>query len=146
MMGLFLDELEVGHCVRLGSYSFTQDNINRFNAQFAPGFDQAQGFAAPFHVCAAWMRCFVEANKKERDRLEETGRDLPAIGAGFGLQDVEWPGIVQAGDQVFYSSAVTAVRPMASNPQWGVLSMLNEGWCGDTVVVRFASHMMVARR
>lgn len=157
MMGLYFDELEIGRVVELGAYEFTVENIRAFKEKFAPvpfHLDDAaaakglfgQQVAVGFHLCAAWMPCFVDMNTRERIRLAGEGKDLPEIGVGLGMSDIRWPQPVFAGDVVDYRTTLVSKRHLASKPNWGLLENLNEGLRDGEVVVRFVAKMLVARR
>jgi acyl dehydratase len=157
MMGLYFEELEVGRVFALGSYSFTAENIQSYTEQFAPvpfhmnDEDAASGLfgrkaAVGFHICSAWMPCFVDTNVKARDALSAAGKDLPEIGAGFGLHDINWLAPVHAGDEIVYRSTLTFKRELQSRPQWGLIETLNEGLRDGFVVVRFSGKMLAKKR
>lgn len=135
MMGLFLEELDVGRVFPLGSYAFTAENIRAYSTAFAPvGFhmnaDQAeQGLfgktaAAGFHTCSGWMSCFVAANAKARAARREI---LPDIGPSPGVANVRWLRPVHAGDVIAYRSTIIDKRLLASRPGWGLVTFLSEG-------------------
>jgi acyl dehydratase len=80
MMGLFLEEIEIGRRFDLGAHKFSEERIRSFSAQFAPvGFhvDESAALgglfgarvAAGWHICCGWMACFVATNSSERARL-----------------------------------------------------------------------------
>jgi acyl dehydratase len=157
MMGLYFEELEMGRVVALGAYEFTAENIRNFKEKFAPvpfHLDDAAAakglfgrqVAVGFHLCAAWMPCFVGMNTQARIRLAAEGKALPDIGVGLGLADICWPSPVFAGDVIDYRTTLVSKRTLASKPQWGLLENLNEGLRDGEVVVRFAAKMLVARR
>jgi acyl dehydratase len=154
MMGLFLDELSPGQVFELGRYAFTNENIRRYQTQFAPlmfaGSEEAavpgKEVAAGFHLCSAWMPCFIATNSAERARMAAKGRALPEIGPGFGLQNVRSERPVHAGDVVHYRTQIITCRELRSKPQWGLIEQLNTGHCNGQLVISFGSSMMVARR
>ncbi len=153
MMGLYFEELATGQNYALGNYQFTDENIERFTRNFAPvPFHLEESAAAAglfgkksavgFHICSAWMNCFISTNQRERE-----GKDsLPEPGAGLGLQDIRWFKPVFAGDVVTYSTAITAMRNLKSKPQWGLIEQVNEGHRGSEKIVQFNSKMLVQTR
>jgi acyl dehydratase len=157
MMGLYFDELEIGRTIDLGAYQFTDENIRSFKERFAPvpfhldDDKAAKGLfgrqvAVGFHVCAAWMPCFVGMNSRERTRLADEGRVLPEIGVGLGAHDIRWPTPVFAGDRVRYCVTLTGKRELASKPKWGLVEAVSGGFRDETLVMTFGSKMIVARR
>jgi acyl dehydratase len=158
MMGLFLEEIEIGKCFDLGTHEFTEERIRSFSAQFAPvGFHvdevAAQGglfggrVAAGWHICCGWMACFVATNLQERARLAAEGKSLPEIGPSPGFVNLRWPSPVHAGDSIRYGVVCTGKRELKSRPGWGMVSIDADGRKSDgTIVMTFSGNVMVARR
>lgn len=157
MIGLFLEEIEIGRKVDLGDYSFTDSNIASFAGRFAPvpfhvsaevAKDGLFGktAAAGFHICSAWMICFVITNAKARDGLAAEGKMLPELGPSPGLANVRWLQPVFAGDTVRNQATITALRELQSKPRWGLVTSLNEGFNQrGEAVLSFESKVLVAK-
>lgn len=155
MIGLFLEELDVGRVIPLGTYTFTAENIRSYSTAFAPvGFhmnagEAAKGLfgktaAAGFHTCSGWMTAFVATNMRARAELAATGRTLPDIGPSPGIAKVRWPRPVHAGDVIAYRSTVTAKRPLASRPGWGMVTFVAEGHNAEgELVMSFEGRVLV---
>lgn len=158
MMGLFLEEIEIGRSFDLGTHQFTDERIRSFSSQFAPvGFHidevAARGgmfgarVAAGWHICCGWMACFVAANARERVRLAAEGKALPEIGPSPGLVRLRWPAPVHAGDGIRYGVAFSGKRELKTRPGWGMVSIEADGRKADgTIVMSFAGNVLVARR
>jgi acyl dehydratase len=158
MLGRFLEELEPGYLVQLGTYVFTDANIAAYIAKYAPvpfhlnASDAAAGLmgrkvAAGFHVCSGWMACFVAGNTAARASREAGGLVLPEIGPSPGLEDIAWPTPVYPGDVISYATEVTAKRVLKSRPYWGLVTARCSGRKQDgTLVVSFVSKILVARQ
>lgn len=158
MIGLWLEELEIGRVLDLDAHEFTADAIHRFSTTYVPvGFhmDASQAetglfrktVAAGLHTCCGWMVCFVALNTRERERLAATGKALPEIGPSPGLQNIRWPNPVFVGDVIHYRAIVTAKRMLNSRPDWGMVTMLCEGHNAEgTQVVSFESKVLVQRQ
>ena len=138
MMGLFMEEIEVGVRVSLGSYAFTWENMLAYSRKFDPvGFhvDDKAARASPFgaitaaglHVACGWMACFVESNTRAREALAAAGKDLPEIGPSPGIKMMRWLKPVYAGDVVSFFTTATAKRALASRPGWAMVTGYNEG-------------------
>lgn len=158
MIGLFLEELLPGQVIAQGSYAFTAENIRSYSTAFAPvGFHMNAGeaekglfgrtAAAGFHTCAGWMTCFVATNARARETREREGHPVPEIGPSPGITNVRWPRPVYPGDSIAYRSTITATRPLASRPGWGMVSFLAEGHnpAGE-LVMRFDGKVLVQAR
>lgn len=158
MIGLFLEELDVGRVIPLGTYAFTTENIRAYSAAFAPvGFhmnagEAAKGLfgktaAAGFHTCSGWMACFVESNTTARASRAGRGETLPEIGPSPGIAKVRWPRPVHAADVIAYRLTVTARRALASRPGWGMVTFLAEGHNpSGALVMGFEGRVLVQSR
>jgi acyl dehydratase len=157
MMGLFLEETEVGRCFELGAHHFTEDSMRAFSGRFVPvGFhvDDAEArsgmfggrVAAGWHVCCGWMACFVETNLRERAKRAAEGRPLPEIGPSPGLTNLRWPEPVRVGEHIHYAVTISGKRPLSSRPLWGLVEFRAEGFMADgAMVMSFSGNVMVAR-
>jgi acyl dehydratase len=157
MMGLFLEETEVGRCFELGAHHFTEDSMRAFSGRFVPvGFhvDDAEArsgmfggrVAAGWHVCCGWMACFVETNLRERAKRAAEGRPLPEIGPSPGLTNLRWPEPVRAGEHIHYAVTISGKRPLSSRPLWGMVEFRAEGLKADgAMAMSFSGNVMVAR-
>jgi acyl dehydratase len=157
MMGLFYEDMELDTTYKLGDYQFTEENIRRFSVNFAPvAFHMddeaaANGLfgkrsAVGFHICSAWMPCFVAVNKAARESITKQGKHLPEIGAGFGLENIRWIAPVFAGDTLSFKTTLINKRILNTKPNWGLIELLNEGFRHGECVIRFNSKMLVATR
>ena len=158
MIGLFYEELDLGRELQLGTYLFTEDNISSFKQRFAPvPFHLSQAAAAAglfgkpvavgFHICSAWMICFVATNSAAREKRVAESQPLPEIGPSPGLQNIRWPLPVSAGDVISFSTRIIAKRELASRPTWGMLTSLNQGFNEKgQQVLSFESKVLTARR
>jgi acyl dehydratase len=157
MMGLFLEEIEIGQRFDLGSHHFTEERIHSFSQQFTPvGFHMDAGAAAAglfgrrvaagWHISCGWMACFVATNARERARLAAEGKSLPEIGPSPGLTNLRWPAPVHAGDDIRYGVVFTGKRELKSRPGWGMVSIGADGRkANGTVVMTYSGTVMVAR-
>jgi acyl dehydratase len=155
MLGKFFHEIEVATYVDLGAYEFNEVNISSYSRKFAPVPFQlhetvaAEGLfgakvAAGFHICSAWMACFVAKNTEARNAREAMGLTLPEIGPSPGLERIVWPAPVFAGDVIDYSTEITAKRVLRSRSEWGLVSSRNTGRKkSGTMVLEFQSMVLV---
>jgi acyl dehydratase len=158
MMGLWLDEIEVGAAHELGAYAFTRENVLAFVRKFDPQpfhLDDEAAAASHFgrlsasgwHTAAAWMQCYVATNTRQRGRLAAEGKALPEGGPSPGFTNLRWLKPVYPGDMVSYRATVTGKRALASRAGWGILESHNEGVNQDgALVFSFEGKVLAARR
>jgi acyl dehydratase len=138
MMGLFMEEIELGKCVALGSHVFTRENMLAYAHKFNPAgchVDDEAGRASPYgamtaagmHTASCWMKCFVATNTQARDALAAAGKILPDLGPSPGFKNLRWLRPVFAGDEISYFATPTQARLLRSKPGWGIVSGYNEG-------------------
>ena len=138
MLGLFLEDIDEGMSVDLGSYHFTRESILKFAKQYDPQpfhLSDEAGLAGPFgglsasgwHTASGWMKCFVATNNAARIKLLAMGKISPEVGPSPGFTNLKWLKPVYPGDTVNYRCAVTGKRVLATRPQWGLVFSLNEG-------------------
>jgi len=138
MMGLFFEEFEAGVSWPLGEHCFTREAMLRFGNAYDPQSFHVDGEAAAkspygaliasgWHTAAGWMRCFVDTNTKAREERLSRGEALPAIGPSPGFTNLKWLKPVYAGDVLAFTLVITAMRPLATRPRWGVVEMHTEG-------------------
>ncbi len=139
MLGLTLDEIEMGLVVELGSYSFTRDNVLRFARAFDPQpfhIDDEAAARGPFgklaasgwHTAAGWMKCYVASNAAAMAQRQAAGMPVVEVGPSPGFTNLKWLQPVYPGDTVRYRSTVMGKRDLASRPGWGIVMTLNEGF------------------
>ncbi len=139
MLGLFLEEIDDGLGVDLGSYHFTRDSVLKFAWKFDPQpfhLSDEAGLAGPFgrlsasgwHTAAGWMKCYVATNEAARAKLRAAGKTLPEVGPSPGFTNLKWLKPVFPGDTVRYTCTVTSKRVLASRPKWGLVFSLNQGF------------------
>jgi hypothetical protein len=79
MLGLFLEDIDEGLSVDLGSYHFTRESILKFARKYDPQpfhVDEEAALRGPFgklsasgwHTASGWMKCF-------RQRMMQRGRN-----------------------------------------------------------------------
>jgi acyl dehydratase len=158
MMGLYLDELETGRVIALGSYHFTREAIIAFASKFDPQpfhLDEEAAARGPFgkltasgwHTNAAWMKCFVATNQAGQARLQAEGKVPAPSGPSPGFTNLRWIKPVCPGDTISYRSTITGKRDLASRPEWGLLFSLNEGFNQNgELVFSFEGKVLTARR
>jgi acyl dehydratase len=158
MMGLPLEEIEVGTVLDLGSYQFTRENVLHFAQRFDPQafhLDDEAAARGPFgrlaasgwHTAAAWMKCYIATNQAAEAQLRAAGKPCYATRPSPGFDNLKWIKPVYPGDTITYSSTITGKRDLASRPDLGMLFSLNEGsnQNGD-LVFSFEGKVLAAKR
>ena len=146
MMGLGLDDLEIGLTVDLGSYSFTRDNMLAFARKYDPQpfhIDDEAAAKGPFgrlaasgwHTAAAWMKCYIATNHAAEAQLKAKGKVPIGTRPSPGFSNLKWLQPVYPGDVVSYRTTVTGKRDLATRPGLGLLYSFNEGFNQNGVLV-----------
>ncbi|WP_275783928.1 MaoC family dehydratase [Pararhizobium gei] len=143
-----------GERVRIGSVTFTADDIVRFAEKFDPQpfhLDAAAAAGSLFgglcasgwHTCAGWMKCFVPFWLGEMKRLASEGIVAPKLGPSPGFRDMRWLRPVFADDTITYFVTFVSAKDLASRPGWRINTILCEGenQNGDGVI-RFESNVL----
>ena len=158
MIGLYLEEIEVGRAVELGSVDFTREAIIAFAQKYDPQpfhLDDEAAARGPFgkltasgwHTAANWMKCYVATNQTAEAMLRAEGHEPALLGPSPGLTNLRWIKPVCPGDTITYRITVTGKRELNSRPQWGMVSGLNEGFNqSGELVFSFESKVLTARR
>ena len=139
MIGLYLDDLDEGRVVELGSHHFTKEAIIAFAQKYDPqpfhlseegGRNGPLGVlsASGWHTAAGWMKCYVATNQKAEAATRAAGGEPAPIGPSPGFTNLRWLKPVAPGDTITYRSTVTGKRELKSRPGWGLVFSLNEGF------------------
>jgi acyl dehydratase len=134
----FFDDLLIGETEELGSHTFTPDDIVRFARQFDPQRFHVDAEAAKhslfgglcasgWHTASAWMKQMVGHRDRIRAYALSRGEQPARLGPSPGFSNLKWLKPVYAGDTITYRTTVTAKRPSASRPGWGLVFHHNTG-------------------
>ncbi|MFN4142582.1 MaoC family dehydratase [Aestuariivirga sp.] len=158
MIGLYLEEIEEGRVVDLGSHHFTKEAILAFATQYDPQpfhLDEEAARKGPFgvlsasgwHTASAWMKHYVASNQRAEAKLRAEGRVPAPVGPSPGFTNLRWLKPVTPGDTVTYRSTVTGKRELKSRPGWGLVFTLNEGFNQrGELVFSFEGKVLTPRR
>jgi acyl dehydratase len=131
-MTQWFEEIEIGTPYRLGSHTFSAEEIIRFGKLYDPQYFHVDADAAThshfgglvasgWHTVVAGHRLFVDMlfadDELHRKRGEEPG--IPGPSPGVNRMDFKIP--VRPGDVVTYTLVVKSKRPSNSLPGWGLL-------------------------
>lgn len=134
----YFEDVRIGDRREMGSFTFTADLIKKFALQFDPQpfhIDEEAGrksvfgglAASGWHVAAVYMRLTVAYFQREAAERAARGEKPIVTGPSPGFQELKWLKPVLAGDTLTYGSEVTSLRPLASRPQFGLVSFRNTG-------------------
>jgi len=142
----FWETVIVGESVDLGAHTFAADEIKRFAAQYDPQIfhldeEKAKASvlgglcASGWHTAAVCMRLNIETRNRRLREWAAAGRPAPRFGPSPGVKNLRWLKPVYAGDTITFHQTVTAKRPTASRPGWGVVEFITQGTnqAGETV-------------
>lgn len=153
----FFEDIEIGARTRLGSHSFTEDEIVAFARAFDPQpfhLDAAAGarthfgglVASGWHVVAISARLRAQAWAREHELLRREGHPVPRLGPSPGFKDLRWLRPVRPGDTLTFLSEVTAKKPSASRPEWGLVFTRESATDpAGTRVMEFTNSLFVER-
>jgi acyl dehydratase len=131
----FFEELVAGETTKLGSFTFTADEIIAFAQVFDPQAFHVDAVAAKdsmlgglcasgWHTAATWMRLMVF--DRRRQQAATIGRQA-RLGSSPGFRNLRWAKPVFAGDTISYSTTIMDKRATASRPEWGLVFHRNSG-------------------
>ena len=139
MMGLPLEDIEIGKVHELGSYAFTRENVLSFARRFDPQpfhLDDNAAARGPFgrlaasgwHTAAAWMKCYIATNQVAEAKRRVEGKLCYTTRPSPGFDNLKWIKPVFPGDTINYRLTVTGKRDLASRPDLGMLFSRSEGF------------------
>lgn len=129
---LFFEDIEIGALTRLGSHRFNDAEIIAFARAFDPQpfhLDAAAGARTHFGglVASGWQavaisaRLRAQACARQHEALRREGKPVPRLGPSPGFKNLRWLRPVRPGDTLAFFSEVTAKKPSASRPEWGLV-------------------------
>jgi acyl dehydratase len=127
----FFEDVTVGEKTRLGSHTFTREEIVGFAAEWDPQpfhLDEEAGRASIFgslcasgwHTACVAMRLMVDARAALRDAQQARGEPIPRLGVSPGVSKLRWLIPTQPGDTLTYYREVLGKRE-TRQPQWGLV-------------------------
>jgi acyl dehydratase len=134
----YLEDLETGGTIELGTATFTPEAIVRFAKAYDPQLFHVDPEAARnslfgglcasgWHTAAAWMRLMVEHRRRSHAAALARGQRPALLGPSPGFRNLRWTRPVFAGDRIAYRTTLTEARPSASRPGWGIAFHRNSG-------------------
>ena len=154
----FFEDIPVGERSRIGSHSFTVEEIKRFAGAFDPQpfhVDEAAAekshfgrlCASGWHTLAVWMRLNIRDMQRNGQEREAAGAPSARMGPSPGFDALQWLRPVYAGDTISFEHEVLSKKASRSRPEWGLISFRNIGrnQAGEDVIT-FIGHVFVERR
>lgn len=146
-MNRYFEDLRVGEKFFTASHVMTEEEVLAFARQWDPQplhVDSEAAAASPFggliasgwHTAAVVMKLTAEAKPLG---------DVTVL--GLGVEEMRWPQPVRPGDVIRVELEVTAVRPSASKPGFGIVSLTSTAYNQrDEVVFVVKPNVWVPRR
>lgn len=137
-MSNYFEDLQIGPEVRLGSHTFTSEEIIDFARRFDPqpfhldpvaARDSLFGglCASGWHTCAVWLRHVLDFRKREADLITFRGGRPARYGPSPGFEDIRWRKPVLAGDTLTFTIRNTRKVDLRSRPDTGLLYSESDG-------------------
>ena len=134
----YFEDMRVGERTELGGHTFTAEEIKAFARRFDPQLfhlDEAAAARSHFgrlcasgwHTTAVYMRRFVDAERREAERLRAAGETPAKDGPSPGIRELQWVRPVYAGDTISFAREVKELRETTGRPGWGLMVALNTG-------------------
>lgn len=129
---IFFEDTTLGERHTLGSFTFTADAIKTFARAYDPQpfhLDEEAGkrslfgglAASGWHTASVYMKLLVAYLRDLTEAAEARGEPVAESGPSPGFKNLKWPRPVLAGDTVTYYYEATAMRPLVSRPEWGLV-------------------------
>jgi acyl dehydratase len=129
----YYEDTRIGERHTLGSFTFTPEAIKTFARAFDPQafhLDEEAGrqslfgglAASGWHTASVYMKLLVAYSRKAAEAAEARGETVAQSGPSPGFKNLKWPRPVLAGDTITYYWEATAMRPLASRPELGLVS------------------------
>jgi acyl dehydratase len=134
----FFDDMQIGDRREIGKHLFAAEEIKRFARSFDPQpfhMDEEAArrshfgalCASGWHTTAVYMRRFVDAERREAERLRAAGETPAKDGPSPGIRELQWVRPVYAGDTISFAREVKELRETTGRPGWGLMVALNTG-------------------
>ncbi|MDE2361778.1 MAG: MaoC family dehydratase [Hyphomicrobiales bacterium] len=133
----WLEDLQVGSYLELGTETFTKDSIVGFASLYDPQrfhLDEEEAknslfgrlSASGWQTASLWMRNVVRTRDRVQRDLRAQGVETPQGGPSPGFVHLRWPKPVFVGDRVTYYTQIIEKRP-TTRPGWGLVFNHNTG-------------------
>jgi acyl dehydratase len=146
-MKRYLEDLSVGDKFETATYTLNEKEMLEFAHQFDAQpmhIDRAAAERGPFKglIASGWHTAAIVMKLTAEARFLG---DTPVL--GLGVEGLEWPKPVRAGDTLRVVTEVTKVRPSKSNPGFGIVGFASTGFNQNGEVVFVARpNVWVPRR
>src|SRR4051794_27743069 len=139
-MELYFEDIAPGARWESGTLTVTAEAIAHFGLEF--GFPEAEGsaegttLAVSSHLASITMRLLVESGFRPAGGIQ-----------GSGIDDLQWPHPVRAGDVLHVSSEVLDARRSRSRPDKGIVRLQTTTLNGQNLPVQtMTAHVLVPCR
>lgn len=157
-MTQFLEDIDTGRAIELGSRLFTKEAIVAFASQFDPqrfhmdeeaAKDSLFGglCASGWHTACVWMQLMAAYRADSVEACKRAGERPAVHGPSPGIRELKWLKPVYPGDVISYRCTPTEKIDLRSKPGWGMLISKNEGFNqNDELVFSFIGQLIVEKR
>lgn len=132
----YLEDIQIGERLELGTHVFTAEEIKRFAQKFDPQpfhIDEEAAkrshfgglCASGWHTAAIWMTLMIAYRRRAAEVSRLRGEPVARTGPSPGLEDIKWLKPVYVGDTLSYVSEISATRASKSKPGWGLMTMFS---------------------
>ena len=133
----YLEDIEIGTMLELGSEHFTRESVIEFATLYDPQpfhlndeAARASHFgrlaASGWHTGALWMKNIIATRERMRAEQIATGITAPEGGPSPGFTQMRWFKPVYPGDTISYATQSIEKRK-TSKPGWGLVFSRNTG-------------------
>lgn len=127
-MNRYLEDLSVGAKFDVGTYTLTEDEMLKFSHEFDPQpmhIDRQAAERGTFKglIASGWHTAAIVMKLNAEARMLG---DTPVL--GLGVEQIQWPNPVRAGDTLKVVTEVTSIRPSKSNPGFGIVGLLTTAY------------------
>lgn len=146
-MNRYLEDLSAGDKFETAVYTLDEKEMLEFSHQFDPQpmhIDRATAERGPFKglIASGWHTAAIVMKLTAEARMLG---DTPVL--GLGVEGLDWPKPLRAGDTLRAVVEVTNVRPSKSNPGFGIVSFKTTGYNQNGEIVFTAKpNVWVPRR
>ena len=147
MAGRYYEDFTVGEVIESPeTYEITPERLHQFASEYDPQpmhLDQDAAEKSIFGklVASGWQTLSVTMRLLVLSPLFASGEVV-----GIGIDNLRWTSPVEPGETLSARAEVLSMRPSASRPDQGYMTVLTTALVGERTVATMETTMMVPRR